>query len=458
MSDDPSNGVDAPTSETAVAVHTRPGEVEQASSSEAVEPVTLYVDTPDLRLWRRRIVLLHRAGGGAGSGVWTLQLPGVGEDARAEVTEFEWLGPRGAVPDRAREILRGIVRRATLDQVTPLEADRHRLILGRRDGTRLIERYDETALIPDAAPGGAGRRAVGPGSTLGDVVRESIGGGLTRLLDHDYLLRLRPEDPPTEAVHQSRVATRRLRSDLDTFGSVLDPVWVGQLRADLRWVGDALGEVRDCDVLIGVLGVDGVTAPHEAQGLYDLRQALARQRGNAAERLGAVLRSERYLVTLDTLDTGVQRLPVRSGRARHHKRPAEKKASGAIDHLVGRYRKKLAGAVRKAGSRPTDRQLHEIRIRAKQLRYASEAASAVVGRPARRTAAASTDLQTRLGDHHDAVVAEAWLARQAEGAHWTVAYVAGRRAAQQRQRQEHLRREWAPGWKKVDRRARRWLG
>jgi CHAD domain-containing protein len=48
----------------------------------------------------------------------------------------------------------------------------------------------------------------------------------------------------------------------------------------------------------------------------------------------------------------------------------------------------LQRRVRKGGRRPTDRELHRIRIGAKQLRNASEMADPVVGARARRTAEA----------------------------------------------------------------------
>ena len=52
-----------------------------------------------------------------------------------------------------------------------------------------------------------------------------------------------------EDVHQARVAARRLRSNLKTFGRLLDPVWVKHVRSDLKWLSSALGELRDADVL-----------------------------------------------------------------------------------------------------------------------------------------------------------------------------------------------------------------
>ena len=52
-----------------------------------------------------------------------------------------------------------------------------------------------------------------------------------------------------EGVHQARVATRRLRSDLRTFAPMLDEEWRVAARADLKVLADALGAVRDLDVL-----------------------------------------------------------------------------------------------------------------------------------------------------------------------------------------------------------------
>src|SRR5690242_12387331 len=52
------------------------------------------------------------------------------------------------------------------------------------------------------------------------------------------------------AIHDMRVATRRLRSTLRTYRGVLpDPRRTEGLRDELRWLGDALGAVRDGDVL-----------------------------------------------------------------------------------------------------------------------------------------------------------------------------------------------------------------
>ena len=52
------------------------------------------------------------------------------------------------------------------------------------------------------------------------------------------------------AVHDMRVAVRRLRSLLRTARPLLDRPWAESVRAELDWLAGRLGVVRDLDVLI----------------------------------------------------------------------------------------------------------------------------------------------------------------------------------------------------------------
>ena len=98
-----------------------------------------------------------------------------------------------------------------------------------------------------------------PGSQAGDAVRAALANGVSRLLRHDPGVRV-GDDP--EDVHQARVATRRLRSDLRTFRSLLDQEQAGPVRDELRWAGDLLGEQRDADVLLERLRRDADRLPN----------------------------------------------------------------------------------------------------------------------------------------------------------------------------------------------------
>ena len=61
----------------------------------------------------------------------------------------------------------------------------------------------------------------------------------------------------TEQIHQSRVAMRRIRSNLRTFHLLFDPAQGTALRAELAWYGNVLGRSRDLDVLADVIAGHG---------------------------------------------------------------------------------------------------------------------------------------------------------------------------------------------------------
>jgi CHAD domain-containing protein len=314
--------------------------------------------------------------------------------------------------------------------------------------------------LPVRAPRGPGL-TIGGGSRMGDVVRYCIANASDRLLDNDYRIRLDPSDPSVEGVHQARVATRRLRSELKLLGAALDPEWVTPLRADLKWLGEALGRVRDADVLAVLFAGEDDGSSFDATGRIELRSSLQEQRSRHCRELAKVLSSDRYLALLDQLDAAAG--PPRLGAAHQNKHRqgrstlADRPAAKALPKLVGRRWRSLRRAVRAAGRHPSDRELHGMRIRAKELRYAAEVAAPVIGKAARRTAAAAEEAQNVLGDYHDAVNAEAWLRDQAIKATTAVSYSAGRLAAEQTRSRWQLRRQWRPVFRALDqKRLRRW--
>jgi CHAD domain-containing protein len=107
---------------------------------------------------------------------------------------------------------------------------------------------------------------------------------------------------------------------------------------------------------------------------------------------------------------------------------------------------------------PAAEDLHAVRIAAKRARYAAEAAAPVVGGRAKAFAKAVADLQTVLGDHQDAVVAEAWLREAVNGSGATQALAAGELIALQRVEQARCRAEWPSVWKRAKKKKlRSWL-
>ena len=214
-----------------------------------------------------------------------------------------------------------------------------------------------------------------------------MASSVIRILRHDSGVRI-GDDP--EDVHQARVGTRRLRSDLQTFESLLDAEWLTELVVELKWLGGALGEVRDADVLLERLRRQAASLPQaDAPGAATLVRRLVQQREVARAALLEAMAGPRYVELLDRLVVAAQNPMLRP--------EAEAKATDVLPELVLRPWKKLAKAVKELDDPPPDEQLHATRIRAKRCRYAVEAVAPVVGKEAKRLASAVAGAAGRAG-------------------------------------------------------------
>ena len=255
-----------------------------------------------------------------------------------------------------------------------------------------------------------------------------------------------------EAVHQMRVAIRRMRVALRVggIGSAGD-----ELRAELGWLGGELGAVRDLDVLAERLSASAAAlGPADADGTGQLLAALHDARITTRAALRSVLNADRYRTLLRALAKLVREAP--SVRPADAAEPAEPPTDPAS--LLDRPLRKLRRAVAAAGSTPGDEVLHEIRIKGKRLRYAAELAIAMCDRrrrkPLRRLISSAKDLQEALGDHHDTVTAEAWLRAHGTALPGPAVLVAGRLLERELALRTGYEREWPQIWQELDQRAR----
>jgi CHAD domain-containing protein len=87
------------------------------------------------------------------------------------------------------------------------------------------------------------------------------------------------EDKDIEAVHDMRVASRRLRTAMQTFRPVFPQKRARRHERAIKSLADALGEVRDRDVLLAELRADLARLPRREQaGLRGLIDRLAHER------------------------------------------------------------------------------------------------------------------------------------------------------------------------------------
>ena len=290
--------------------------------------------------------------------------------------------------------------------------------------------------------------ALGRKPRAADVVTQAITSSVCRILHHDPGARL-GDDP--EDVHQARVGTRRLRSDLRTFGPILDEAWLTPLRDDLRWLAGLLGAVRDADVLDDRLRRQaGRLTERSAQALAPVFVQLSRERDDARALLLSAMTSPRYVALLDEL--------VLAARAPRFAPGAQRPARKVVPKLVAGPWKKLRAQLRRLPSDPSSEDLHQVRIRTKRVRYAAEAAVPLVGKWAGRLAQALAGLQTVLGDHQDAVVAERWLRRSTAPADPGAQEAVEALIAMQRGEAQDCQSRWRPAWERASaKRLRTWL-
>jgi CHAD domain-containing protein len=196
------------------------------------------------------------------------------------------------------------------------------------------------------------------------------------------------------AVHQARVATRRLREALPVLGASLPRKRVRKLRKRMRMLTQLFGAVRERDVALKML--DG----HELGGLDPVGaervRALVHEGRNAAR--------HRLIDALDAHKVARWLADVKVFEQELEALPAEQRDTAWPVVLARRLLKRterLRRAVNDAGMIFVSERLHAVRVALKQLRYAVELASELGGRKLDATVDELKLNQDTLGELHD---------------------------------------------------------
>ena len=96
-----------------------------------------------------------------------------------------------------------------------------------------------------------------------------------------------------EAVHDMRVATRRLRVALSNFAACFEAEKRGDLRTRLGQMADLLGAVRDLDVMLEALKQHKLS-PEQHRYVSGLSRRLRAQRQRRRRKLLAYLQGDEY--------------------------------------------------------------------------------------------------------------------------------------------------------------------
>ncbi len=240
-----------------------------------------------------------------------------------------------------------------------------------------------------------------PPTPLHDPAGPALAGYALRLLDTAAAARDRlAAGRDAEAVHDVRVAIRRLRSLFRAHRAMLDvPV---EARRQLRIIADAAGEMRDLEVQLAWLReVRATLGTTEKLGQSWLTARLARKEARARHRL-----RNRLPELFAPAEAALRKwLATRAATPLPPEGEFGSAVAALLPGLVGALTLALAGI----HSREDQAEAHAARIAAKRLRYALEP----IGEQLPDAAALATELsllQDELGAMHDAEVLSGTIA------------------------------------------------
>lgn len=435
--------------------------LDTGSATERHKLTAVYFDTADLRLMRAGITLRHRAGGTDPG--WHLKLPAGGEsrdELRVPASPSQ-LQPPAELIGLTRVYTRG----AALAPVAQLTTRRRRWILADPEGHPLAELVDDRVnahtmgkqtravswrelevelaehgqaklldrierkllkrgvrrswagsklgrLMAEDLPDRRDPPRPGASSSAGDVVLAYLRIQADQLRKHDPMVR---RDLP-DAVHQMRVAARRMRSALQAFGRIIDRDRTRGITGELKWLAGELAAARDtevmaqrCGTMLTELPDDLVLGPVAAS----MTRTFERRQRDARLVALAALDSDRYLALHNAIDALLADPPL----TRAASKPGRRELPASVARAYRRVKSDMREVVAQPVGAQRDLAMHETRKAAKRLRYATEAVKPTVGKPAQRLRRRLKKVQTLLGEHQDAVVSRPVLRELAVQAH-----------------------------------------
>ena len=265
------------------------------------------------------------------------------------------------------------------------------------------ERARGLLLGDGARPHKAEAVAVAPDATLEDLLVAVVSSCLRQIGENEAAAVL-GVDP--EGVHQMRVGMRRLRSALKFFAPVLPERQRNALRESLAWLGTSLGPARDLDVFAAEWLAPALAARADDAALARFDDEVRAQRIARYQQVRDALQSARFPRLV---------LEIRRWLARSAWRDQALSAASASLFLpardfaslrLGRWHRKARKLARHLETAPPEAR-HQLRVRLKELRYASEfVAGLFPGKKAQRYARRLAAPQDALGVLNDAAVAE----------------------------------------------------
>lgn len=238
------------------------------------------------------------------------------------------------------------------------------------------------------------RKAEPPPLSPTDTLRHSLRLIVAEGLDHFEAHQAAAHDGDAEALHQTRVALRRLRSALRLFRRFLDPAGGDGFNDLLRGLGRTLGAARDWDVFVLE------TLPAQPDALPSLLVPAQQQRDLAHVSLRAAL---------DDPATAAMLLDLRHWSGSVVAFATKSSAERGIGDAAGPMLDRMARTARRRGrglAHQDDDERHALRKALKSLRYGIEMLQSLYdGATVKPYRKALGLLQEDLGRLNDAIAA-----------------------------------------------------
>jgi triphosphatase len=216
------------------------------------------------------------------------------------------------------------------------------------------------------------------------------------------------------ALHQMRVALRRLRAAISLFSVVASDDRADAIKTELRWLAQELGPARDLDTLLFEV-IKPLRKQHTKEpGLVSISNMFTRKRLKNYRRAQEAVQSARFrtlvLDAAEWVEAGPWSTSEDASMRARREMPIEIYAAEQLSH---RYKR-----IRRRGTRINDlnpQQLHRLRIQVKKARYATEFFSSVYhgkksARQRKKIKSSLIQLQNCLGGVNDIVTHKALFA------------------------------------------------
>ncbi|CAB0571824.1 CYTH and CHAD domain-containing protein [Corynebacterium diphtheriae] len=232
--------------------------------------------------------------------------------------------------------------------------------------------------------------------------------------------RVRRDEP--DAVHQMRVITRQLRSNLHTFREFFAPHSTEKLEAKLKQLAAVLGNARDCEVVkarFRFISNDLAASLLDESTRDFLHHGLDADYAKAHRRINLALNDQRYFDLLNDIDSFLAYPPlVAQTKSTDSSFPAlVESLDEAYAAMQRRYSKAAPCYKDLEKSLPEyEETFHDLRKSVKKFRYAADAIGSSTPLATKKLVRACKKLQTDLGEFQDTATSRVMIHKAARHA------------------------------------------